>query len=726
MSDCIYSNGNFLEAHGIVLRAELKVIKKNQGGMMQPLYEAFSNSWEALIEKYGSAELNRGIIKINVYFKSKLLPENEVGCDFDKLVIVDNGTGITVDGFKRITHLRDNSKNTANRGTGRVQYIHCFENTKIITVYKENSTYKERTFFLSKKDDFLSRNAILWFSEPYSTEKNDTGCIVEFSRPWENQDGELFSQKSTKDIKNELLIHYLSRFAHHRENMPQIIIERYLDDKIASREAISKKDILIPDKEEEIQISYSIVNNEGKIVKDKEHEKFILTSFVDEVSLIKENAIYLLGKEELANKIPFHDLKASDSIDNKRYLFFLSGNYLDERDDDARGNITLVRKKLFRERAQELPLNDAESKQILWEDIEDAVNAKIINMYSCITDKNVEQLEVIEDLKNMFLLDDGDVNYIAKKVKKSDSPSLILEKVYDLEAKRNAKADAQIHSKIIQLNKLNPKDKGYKIQLEEGAKELANLLPARNKHLLARYVCRRKIVLNLLNELLEKSKDDNSSVDEAMLHNLFIKRNSTDVANSDLWLMNEEYLYFRGISDQPLDKASLDGHKIIKETLSEEEEEYKCRAFNDINEDQGLRRPDILLFPEENKCIIIEFKAPKVDVSKHLDQISRYATLIRNLAKEEYLCDKFYGYLIGENINYDSVTDAQADFEEAPTKDCLYRQNVTIKGKFGRAKGYLYTEIIKYSDLLKRAGRRNQVFTDFLFNSPYSDNNVLH
>ena len=33
-------------------------------------------------------------------------------------------------------------------------------------------------------------------------------------------------------------------------------------------------------------------------------------------------------------------------------------------------------------------------------------NAKIINMYSCITDKNVEQLEVIEDLKNeLYALD---------------------------------------------------------------------------------------------------------------------------------------------------------------------------------------------------------------------------------------------------------------------------------------------------------------------------------
>ena len=77
-----------------------------------------------------------------------------------------------------------------------------------------------------------------------------------------------------------------------------------------------------------------------------------------------------------------------------------------------------------------------------------------------------------------------------------------------------------------------------------------------------------------------------------------------------------------------------------------------------------------------------------------------------------------------KKVDYINVTfmDAQADFEEAPTKDCLYRTNAKINGKFGRTKGYLYTEIIKYSDLLKRARRRNQVFTDLLFGKENSEN----
>lgn len=35
---------------------------------------------------------------------------------------------------------------------------------------------------------------------------------------------------------------------------------------------------------------------------------------------------------------------------------------------------------------------------------------------------------------------------------------------------------------------------------------------------------------------------------------------------------------------------------------------------------------------------------------------------------------------------------------------------IVNKGKFGRLDGALYTEIIKYSDLLKRAELRNKMF----------------
>lgn len=707
--------GNYFVAQGIKYEPELRAIKKKQGGYLRPIYEAFSNSWESIIERFKVEGLDQGKIYIDFYVIKKLLDSREVGYDFDKIQVIDNGIGVKDVGLERIKQLRDNSKGSANKGTGRVQYIHSFDLTSLSTIYEENGEFKKRIIKLSKSDDFISRNSILWYSIPEPSNNHDSGCITEFTSPLILEENEALSSITPSKVKDSLLTHFICIFARHRNKMPKICVRRHVNNEIVEKEEITKEDVLEPDKSENIKISYSTFNSEGKIIRSSKKETFLLTAFVADTNRIKENALYLVGKEEIANKIKLHDLKSKDNIDGNRYLFFLSGEYLDKRDDDARGDIMLMRKKEFKERAEELPLSTVDSEQILWEDIEEYANENIGRMYSSIALKKEEQLGVLDNLQKMFLLDDDDVKRISKNVKNSDSPSKILEKIYDLEAKRNAEADAKIHCKILQLNKLNPKDKNYRLQLQQEAQELTHLLPARNKALLSRYVCRRKIVLDLLESLLKRSKDEASHIDESTLHNLFITRNSAEVMNSDMWIMNEEYLYFRGTSDISLDSATIDGKKILKDTLTKEEEDYKKRFFAEIEQDQGKRRPDVLLFPEEGKCIIVEFKAPKVDVSYHLNQISRYATLLRNLSKDEFLCDKFYGYLIGENINYDSVRDAQADYEEAPTKDCLYRVDAKVNGKFGRSKGYLYTEIIKYSDLLKRARRRNQVFTDILF-----------
>ena len=46
-----------LKATGIYYRNELRSIHKN-GVKLQPLYEAFTNSWESILEKYTAEHLN--------------------------------------------------------------------------------------------------------------------------------------------------------------------------------------------------------------------------------------------------------------------------------------------------------------------------------------------------------------------------------------------------------------------------------------------------------------------------------------------------------------------------------------------------------------------------------------------------------------------------------------------------------------------------------------------
>ena len=196
------------------------------------------------------------------------------------------------------------------------------------------------------------------------------------------------------------------------------------------------------------------------------------------------------------------------------------------------------------------------------------------------------------------------------------------------------------------------------------------------------------------------------------MHNLIFQQSSTHPEDSDLWLINEEFIYFQGSSESLLKNIKYRGMPVFKDDseLSKEEKDYRFKQGGDAQ----LKRTDILLFPKESKCIIIELKAPDVDVSEHLNQINRYASLINNLSKNSLRFSSFFGYLIGENIDIDSIRDADADFKSAYNLDYYFRPHKAVAGKFGREDGSLYTEIIKYSTLLERAKLRNAIFIEKL------------
>ena len=61
-----------LKATGIYYRNELRSIHKN-GVKLQPVYEAFTNSWESILEKYTAEHLNLGSIVIEIHYMQAYL-----------------------------------------------------------------------------------------------------------------------------------------------------------------------------------------------------------------------------------------------------------------------------------------------------------------------------------------------------------------------------------------------------------------------------------------------------------------------------------------------------------------------------------------------------------------------------------------------------------------------------------------------------------------------------
>lgn len=716
------NTGTFIKAMGIWYRNEINTIKKKTDVPLQPIFEAFMNAWEAILDRFSKEHFKNGSIKIKVYYSQNLFSKENGSHDFEKIVVSDNGVGLDHNSYQRLVNLRDDTKKHSNLGTGRIQYLHFFDHTTIDSIYKEDDQYKKRRVTLSKNESFLRENAIMRLDEDDNSTETELQTEVSFEIPLDDKDKEFYSLLTVKELKEEIIKHFLSLFCEYRAQLPKIHISIFENKELKEEDDIFSTDIPNPDKEEELSIDYSTLNEKNKIVSAGHQEKFQLTAFKRPSSEIKQNAIYLVSKGATGVAIDVDSLQKKDEIDGKRYMFLLSGDYLDASDRDDRGNIRLISKQEFKHQNEDSLFKEA---VVLFDDIVDETNKSINKLYTELDTKNQEKNKTIDELQQMFLLNPVTVNKVRKRIKNTDSEESILKAIYQADSEIEAKKDDAIRQQIEELKSITPdKTEDYQTRLKEKVDELITAIPLQNRTVLSKYVARRKLVLELYEQILKKeleSLKEGKEIDEKLLHNLIFQQSSSsnNPEDSDLWLLNEEYIYYKGASDIMLNNVQVDGHYLIKEKLTEEELAYK----NKCSKDAGRRKPDILLFPNEGKCIIVEFKAPGVDVSFHLDQINRYARLINNLSDERFGFNTYYGYLVGEQgIDIDEIQDANPDFQSAHSLDYIFRPYLRIIGKFNRTDGALYTEIIKYSDILRRAQKRNQIFIDKLIKGDTNNN----
>jgi len=688
-------------AIGIWYKSELNTITKKEKMPLRPLYEAFINSLEAITDN--------GEITISLFLTEKIGKKEEVGLDFQKITVEDSGIGFNDTEFERFINLRDNRKNPFNKGTGRVQFIHFFNKTIILSVYKDDKSstgYKERKITLSKSDEFLDKNAIVRLDDEKEINADKSYTKLTFEGLLDNdKDLKYYSNLDSETIKLELIRHFLAWFCVNKNTLPQITIKTFINDKEESVLNITSDDIPNPIRDEDIDIHYSKIVD-GKIERDSKKEKFNFKSFIIPEDKLNENGIKLVSKGEIAKDIDLYNLLEKEQIGGNRYLFLLSGKYIDERDSDTRGNINIVNRETFKKNNTDKLFT---SEEVLFEDIEEITNRTVVSWHKEIQEKEEEKQRNIEELQKMFLLNNKTIDSLKAKISVGDSDEHVLEKVYEADAKIIAKKDAEIKRKLKEVESLATDSKDYQNLLKAAADDFVKIIPLQNRMALIHYIARRRLVLNLFQKILDKELDKlrkGERIEEKLMHNLIFQQSSNNPEDSDLWLLGDEYIHFKGFSEHELKDISIDGVKIFKEEFEDEEKNY----LNSNNEKRLAKRPDILLFPEEGKCIIIELKAPDENVSKHLTQINFYASLIRNYTIDKYNIVAFYGYLIGENIEDRDVRGRVSSFEHSSNLDYWFRPSEKVTGFNGRSDGSIYTEVIKYSTLLKRAKLRNEIF----------------
>ncbi len=183
-------------------------------------------------------------------------------------------------------------------------------------------------------------------------------------------------------------------------------------------------------------------------------------------------------------------------------------------------------------------------------------------------------------------------------------------------------------------------------------------------------------------------------------------KDSKETSDHDIWLLSEEYQYFDYISsDKALSSITWDGAK----RLFQADVDASLKAiFAKHSADNARKRPDIAIFSEEGSAIIIEFKSPAVSLDDHVADLMEYSQLLA--AKSEGRLKKFYGYLIGTEINENRLI----AYTRFPSGRGWFSTQPVREHSTGNILGELYSEILYYQDICERAHARLQVYKERL------------
>lgn len=704
---------SYISSEGLSWRGVLKGFPKATN-IMQPLFEAFTNSLEAIDMRKRQGDIFLPYIHLDFYFNHTTENEND---GLTRLSITDNGIGFDNENFNRLKVFKDDSKGDGNKGSGRIQFIQFFTTATYESVYRQDGTYKLRRFVLSKAESFLRQNSILRLDEERELDNNSdlkTTLLLDDLRT--KSDVKFFNGLEIQDIKENLLNHYILYFCVNRTHLPEIVINYYHGTNVISTRRISTGDIPeVSHEDETINIPLSRISSDMERVETStEKIEVNIKSFRLPYGQLKKNSVKITCKGEVVDsvKVKLDCLPLDMQIGTSVFLFLLSSKYFDERIGDSRDTLEILNRTEFKKRAKQ---HGRIEPQIIMDDLQAKVSVKAEEMYPEISEQKEIHAEQLAMLKQTYMLSEEalaetDVN---------DSVEDILKKAYIYDAKLIAERDAAYHSMLKQLNLLDTSNPSYRTDLERLVTEMTKTIPLQDKESLSRYVTHRKLVLDLMVKILRRETncqniEDTRNVDEKLLHNLLFTQHSDDVYNSDLWMLNEDYLYFRGVSDQPLNQIEIDGVKLFREEVSEEEERY----LSSLGENRRIKRPDILLFPSERKCIIVELKTPETNLALHINQIKRYANLLRNFTSDNFMIDTFYGYLIGEALEPRDIRAVDGNFKYDPKFNFMYLPSTPIvyeNDPTGRQDGSLYMEVISYSEILRRAEKRNEAFISKLF-----------
>lgn len=644
------------------------------------------------------------------FFKTTLFDDG--GYDLN-LTCTDNGAGFGVEQIRAFVTKDTSYKDYLEiqgigkcKGAGRIQFFHYFRNLSIESFYKLDGIHKSCRLEVNEDEREVSEGD---FKVSDSYEKVIETKVKLFGLKEEayekHFDPRAFRHEfSAVSLRKYIFVAFLQRFIVLKKMVGEfsIIIREYdASEGTSKQESIESSDLPDPTSVDEVGLTCS---------HGKENLSTATTLKITRYSLPQEkfpesnNEVALCANSALVQSIVKRYLKRpyerQKSIDGRFELLLIEGDLLEEKVNEQRDGFNIPKECSLNEEFEE-----TFSIQDIMESIDDYV-------FGILTPRDFDKEALIDSTQERFGISRTMLNSANIKVHYGDTEDNIAKRVLKKYQEDIVKETSDIFDLKQELLRLDPSGEDFREKVGSLSWKYTSTIKKMDMANLSQLVVRRSSMVEVLkyavNSMLNCQKENQKRREnEKLIHNIFFPtgKDSNDDVDHDIWILNEEYHYFEHIaSDKSLSKIPWnDREKLFDSDIDESLE----KLFEKNNKEHHLKRPDIAIFNQEGSAIIIEFKAPDVELQEHIPDLIQYARLLS--AKSHGKIKKIYGYLIGDSMDETRMPGAYTKF---PSGMGYFHTDPISDPNTGFQYGELYSEILFYEHFIDRAEKRLKIYKD--------------
>jgi hypothetical protein len=652
-----------------------------------PVFEAVSNSLDAIVDRGGS-----GTIRIIVQRDADLL-EGQRGHPHT-FVIVDDGIGFNDDNMNGFNEFySDRKAHKGGKGRGRFIYLKVFQRADINSAFGAGSSVKSRDFVFDLSYQGTDVPAAT-SSNPIGTRVTLAGMREEFAAAVHRDERAL-----VKDFVSHFLPTLLSNSS----------VRMILDD---GRETdlgeFVRADLLIEEPQKE---GFQIGGRDFSVLSVKLRPKLALRHRL----ILAASSREVRGNhlEKLIPVLTKSPLEMAGESDGFFFVSIVEGEFLNEAVDPMRVK--------FRDESEDV-IDDDDNDDAATEDENTggmAFNADLFGEPQSIGQVRKEALKIVERQLapyiqvaieqrtraiSSYMFRDGmgyhflkkDIPALAKSLRSTDDRTIetsLHTAAYNERRRRSAQAS--------QLLNASPKEKSEDAYFKKWS-DIVDSIGDVAKSDLANYVAHRRVILELISDII-RTTEDGSYRREEVVHSIVFPRGKqtgeVGLEQQNLWLIDERLAFHEHL--------------------------YSDLTINRITggEVNATERPDLAIYESgfasyhdggmpPATLVLVELKQPGRTNASHDDPVSKTLTYVEKLKSGHAKTEG--GAVIDIQPNALTTVYILADW----TADFLrYLRREAFKEMPGDVGRYLYRDdekimfiAMSFSRLIESARRRNRVF----------------